>query len=539
MAKQREEWGSKLGVILAVAGSAIGLGNFLRFPVKAALYGGGAFLIPYFVAFLLLGVPLAWMEWSMGRFGGRHGHGTGPGILDVMVRRPWAKYAGSIGIFGPMLIGFYYIYIESWLLGFTWYSFTGELMAAVQAGKVGELFGSFITLERTLGVGPDWLAAVPVALLFFVITFLLNFGVLWLGVRRGIERLNELAVPLLLGMGLILLARVLTLPDIGRGLAFMWNPDFSRLLEPRVWLEASGQIFFTLSVGIGVILTYASYVKRNQDIALSSLTACGANEFAEVILGGTIVIPMAIVVFGAANVEEIAKMGTFGLGFQTMPMVFGELPLGAVFQGIWFGMLFVAGLTSSISILQPSLTFLEDELAFSRRAAVGTAAGFQLAAGLVAVFGLTAGAVDEMDFWGGTFLLVLFGTMEAVVFSWIFGVDKGLAELNEGSHLRLPKIMRFVFKYVTPAYLLLVLGAWMYTDGWATMTLANIRRDEMVSFMGYAMSKVEFIWGVRLFLLVVFLMVNGAIWWAWRNRRLVREESLARALNDLEQGGAR
>jgi SNF family Na+-dependent transporter len=116
--------------------------------------------------------------------------------------------------------------------------------------------------------------------------------------------------------------RVLTIPGIERGLAFMWNPDFSRLSEPRVWLEASGQMFFTLSIGIGAILTYASYVKRRQDILLSSLSACSANEFAEVILGGTIVIPMAIVVYGAANIQEIASMGTFGLGFNTMPIIF-------------------------------------------------------------------------------------------------------------------------------------------------------------------------------------------------------------------------
>jgi neurotransmitter:Na+ symporter, NSS family len=136
-------------VILAVAGSAIGLGNFLRFPVKAVAYGGGAFLIPYFVALFLLGIPLAWMEWTLGRYGGGYGHGSAPGILNIVVRKPWAKYLGSFGVYGPLLIFFYYTHIESWLLGFAWYAFTGDLMAAVNANAVSEFFTT-ISLKKRL-----------------------------------------------------------------------------------------------------------------------------------------------------------------------------------------------------------------------------------------------------------------------------------------------------------------------------------------------------------------------------------------------------
>ncbi len=280
MKKKRENWGSKIGVIFAVAGSAIGLGNFLRFPVKAATNGGGTFLIPYFIALFLIGIPVAWIEWSLGRHGGKYGHGSAPGILNAITRRPWAKYLGSLGIFGPLLIFFYYCYIESWLLGFTWYSLTGELSKATASGQIGTFFGDYIGLKTVIFAG------IPSAFFFFIITFLTNFIVIYLGIRRGIELLNEVALPAIFALGLLLLLRTLTLPNIGQGLGYMWNPDLSKLFDSKVWFEAAGQIFFTLSVGIGVILTYASYVRKKQDIALSSLTSCATNEFAEVIVGG-------------------------------------------------------------------------------------------------------------------------------------------------------------------------------------------------------------------------------------------------------------
>ena len=129
--RKRQAWGSKIGVILAVAGSAVGLGNFLRFPVQAAQNGGGAFMIPYFIALLLLGIPLMWIEWAVGRYGGLFGHGTAPGVFHSLWKNRFIKYFGVIGIFGPLIIFIYYTYIESWLLGYAFYSITGQLSSAV------------------------------------------------------------------------------------------------------------------------------------------------------------------------------------------------------------------------------------------------------------------------------------------------------------------------------------------------------------------------------------------------------------------------
>ncbi|MBN1127528.1 MAG: sodium-dependent transporter [Chitinispirillaceae bacterium] len=524
MPKIREHWGSKLGVILAVAGSAIGLGNFLRFPVKAATYGGGAFLIPYFIALLLVGIPLAWMEWTLGRYGGRFAHGSGPGILSSVVRHPLAKYIGSMGVLIPLLIYSYYVYIESWLVGFAWYSLTGELMRQVSANTVTVFFGDYI------GFKLDLFSGVPAALVFYVLTFALNITVVSLGIRRGIEMLSKVAMPVILLLGIALLVRVLTLPGIGRGMAFMWNPDFSQLLNPRVWLEASGQIFFTLSLGIGSILTYASYVKQKQDVALSSLSSCAANEFAEVILGGTIVIPLAVVMFGA-NLDEIAKMGTFGLGLNTMPLIFGSMPLPALLQFIWFALLSFAGITSSISMLQPPISFFEDALSIRRRGAVTIVAIVALALSLVAVLGLEAGAVDEMDFWGGTCLLVVFGTIEAFIFSWIFGINRGWDALHHGAHITLPLAFKFVMKYVTPFYLALILIAWLISDGWNVIMLRNIDPAAQVTFCSIAMSKVAFVAFIRTLLLAVWAGIIAVIFWSWKYHR--HEERI----NRIAEGG--
>lgn len=511
--KQREYWGSKLGVILAVAGSAIGLGNFLRFPVKAATYGGGAFLIPYLVALLVLGIPLAWVEWTLGRFGGKHSFGSAPGILTVVTGKKWAKYLGSLGVIGPLLLFFYYIYIESWLLGFSWYALTGELMQAVSSNTVSELFGSYITLKKMLFSGT------PAALVFFGITYILNFGIIGFGIRRGIEQINKFALPLIFFLGIILFVRVLTIPGINRGLGFMWNPDYSSLLKPKVWLEASGQIFFTLSIGIGTILTYASYVKKDQDVALSSLSSCAANSFVEVILGGTIVIPLAIVLFGANNVEQVAKVGTFGLGFNTMPILFGKMPLGSLLQVVWFILLFFAGITSSISIIQPAVSFLEDEVGWKHGKSVLSVASVSLVACLIAIFGLSAGAVDELDFWGGTFSLVIFGTIEAILFAWVFGIDKGWEELNRGSHIRLPIFFKFVMKYITPVYLLMILSAWLITDGWSFILLKGINPTESVEFFSFTVKKIAFVSVFRFFLLGLLMAVNAMIFLVWKKRQ--------------------
>ena len=522
MQNNRENWGSKIGVILAVAGSAVGLGNFLRFPVQAATNGGGAFIIPYLIAFLFLGIPLAWMEWTLGRYAGRHNYGTAPSTLHIIFdkKKPWAKHLGSIGLLPPLFIVFYYVFIQSWILAFAYYSLTGKLMEVTAQGSaaVTQFFGDFIMLKTC--VGP-----VPSAIIFFLITFACNMTVLALGVRKGIERVNKICMPILLFLGIVLVIRVLTLPDIGKGLAFMWNPNFSELANPKVWMAAAGQVFFTMSLGMGIIWCYASYLKPKEDLVLSSLTASATNGLAEIIIGGTVVIPIAVIIAGA-NIEECAKLGTFGLGFQTMPYVFGTLPLGGALQALWFALLFFAGITSAISIIQPLISFCEDDLKFTRKKSVTTISIIIFIGSLTAIFGLAAGTVDELDFWGGTFLLVVFGAIQAIIFSFVLGRRKSqivqpgesvaFALMNEGAQLKLPRFFRPIIQYVCPAYLIILLVSYTFTDGLPLITLSNIPADAKVTFLGSEFSQLNFTWGFRGFMLLLVVLLNIAIAYAWR-----------------------
>jgi NSS family neurotransmitter:Na+ symporter len=510
----RDSWGSRLGVIMAVAGSAVGLGNFLRFPVQAARNGGGAFMIPYFVALLLVGIPLMWIEWSIGRYGGGLEHSSAPGVFhSLREKNRFIKYFGVVGIFGPLVIMIYYTYIESWTLAYSFFSLTQKYSSIVDQASMQSFLRGFQGLERN-----EYFSSIATAYIFFLITFVLNMIVLSRGIRGGIEKFCKFAMPTLLLFGVILAVRVLTLgtPDPARpdwnivnGLGYLWNPDFSQLKNAKVWLAATGQIFFTLSVGMGVILTYASYLKKGDDVALSGLTAVSMNETAEVILGGSIVIPAAFVFFGAASMGALANSGAFNLGFVTMPLIFGKMPFSEILGFLWFGLLFLAGVTSSVSMAQPAIAFLEDEFNISRQRAVQIfgVVTFVLCNG--AIFFLGKGVVDELDFWGGTFCLVIFATLEVILFGWVFGINRAWEEAHHGADMKIPGIYKHIIKYVTPVFLLVILTAWFFQEWLPIIRMDNVSAADR-----------PYILATRVGLWILFLALAVMVKIAWKKRRV-------------------
>ena len=494
---------------MAVAGSAVGLGNFLRFPVQAAQNGGGAFMIPYFISFLLLGIPLMWIEWAIGRYGGLFGHGSAPFIFDKLWKNRALKYLGVIGIFGPVVIFIYYTYIESWLLGYAFFAITGKLLAFTTPQSMK----NFLLAYQGLAPGSNlWMAYI-----FFLITFAINIWILYRGIKGGIEWLCNWAMPVLFTFGIIVAIRVLTLgapnpqiPDwnILNGLGFLWNPDFSVLTNAKVWLAAAGQIFFTLSVGIGCILTYASYLSHGDDVVLSGLSAASTNEFAEVILGGSIVIPAAFAFLGPIGATQAAQSGAFNLGFVTMPLIFGRIPLGEIFALLWFALLFLAGITSSVSLAEPAIAFVRDEFKLDRNRSVLI---FALATFLLcqpAIFFLGHGVVDELDFWGGTFALVLFATIETILFVWVFGMDKAWEEMHRGAELNIPRFYRFIMKYITPAFLLFILGFWFIQQALPTLMMKGVSAENL-----------PFILATRIGLVLLFLAIAILVRIAYYRRK--------------------
>jgi SNF family Na+-dependent transporter len=519
----REAWASRIGLILAMAGNAIGLGNFLRFPVQAAQNGGGAFMIPYFIALLLLGIPLMWVEWAIGRHGGQYGYGSAAGAFGSLVKSrtgsTLANFLGSLGISVPISFAIYYCYIESWTLAYSTFSITGKYFGILDRDSMLNFLQSFqgVTIsEHFAGLGT--------ALVFYLITLSINVWVLSRGIAQGIERLAKIAMPTLFVFAIILVVRSWTLgtPDpnvpensIINGFGYLWNPDFSQITKARPWLAAAGQIFFTLSIGTGSILTYASYLKRKDDIALTGLSTSITNEFCEVILGGSIAIPVAVAFFGLMETKEIAQGGAFNLGFAAMPIIFQKLPLGQIFGAMWFLLLFFAGITSSVALCSPAMAFLQDQMKLSRQKAAMVVGAALVACGLPVVLFLGHGFLDEMDFWAGTFGLVVFAMIEVIIFAWVFGMKRAWTEINEGADIRIPGIFKFIIQFITPVYLIGLLLFWGIQDGIPVLLMR-----------GKPSADIPYLWGARAMMLSLTVISVILIARAYK-KGTIRHETIA------------
>ncbi len=522
---RQDAWGSRIGVILAVAGSAVGLGNFLRFPGLAAQYGGGAFMIPYFIAFFILGLPIAWVEWSFGRYGGRRGFNSSPGIFFAGTGSKAAGYLGVLGLLIPVIIYMYYVNIEAWCLGYAWKYLMGTMPTA--SGAAGDYISHYAGIE---GNGVVFTRPWDSALVFLAICFIVNFFLIYRGLSRGIELFCMYAMPALIVIALIILVRVLTLgtPDpagfpernVLGGLGYMWNPTtsdkgfWSSLANPEMWLAAAGQIFFSLSVGLGVIITYASYLRRDDDIALSSLTAAAGNGFCEVVLGGLMTIPAAFIFLGVISPDKLDS--TFQLAFNVLPSVFENMPGGRVFGFLFFFLLFLAAVTSSLSMLQPAIAFLEEGLGLNRKASVALLGFITLVGALYVTYfskGLTA--LDTLDFWVANFCIYLLATVMVILYGWVLGVDRGMQELDEGAEIRVPRPIKFVIKYIAPLYLIVIFAFWAYSQfvhpflaGEMAPRLQQIRDNWVVDF------SLAFI-GI---VLVLFLLLIAQAMRRWQQR---------------------
>ena len=524
-----ENWGSKIGVILAVAGSAVGLGNFLRFPGLAATNGGGVFMIPYFISMLILGIPICWVEWCMGRYGGTRGYNSAPGIFTVLWRTSYSKYFGALALIIPVVIYMYYVYIEAWCLSYaidyasgTMQRLADNALPEQQTQAFGNHFG------RLVGMSENGFPHQR-GVLILAIVFGTNFYLIFRGLTRGIEKFCKFAMPLLIACAIIILFRVLTLgtPDpthpeanINNALGFMWNPKadatgstWGNLANPELWLAASGQIFFSLSVGFGIILNYASYLRKNDDVALSGLTASATNQFCEVCLGGLITVPVAFLFLGASGLTKEVLGSPMALGFHTLPTVFCRMPAGQWFGAIWFFMLFTAAITSSLSMLQPAIAFLEEGFNLGRRASV-TCLGFIVATGslIVVYFSKNLLALDTMDFWVGTVLIYTLATIQVITVGWVFGIKRAKEEVSRGAELHIPNFFWFIIKYISPLYLLTIFAAWCYNSIPDKIAdIQNLPRDDrhvVLFVLGFLLAALLF------FTMLVYLSGKR---WRWQD----------------------
>lgn len=551
---QREHWGSRIGLVLAMAGNAIGLGNFLRFPGQAAANGGGAFLIPYFICLILMAIPLMWLEWAQGRYGGVRGHGTTPAMFQLMWRHPIAKYLGVFGLFIPMLILFYYSYLGSWTLGYSLKTLTGNMpkveKTALHEGMTADEISQTVLAPFSSALGeysgeqPDSVFLKPdgFTLSVFAVVFVLTLWLMIRGVSGGIEWLAKFAMPMLFILAVILMIRVFTLGHpvseeygVMNGIAFLWEPkwyierdgrEVFVLLDYKTWLAAAGQVFFSLSLGMGAIQCYASYLRRKDDVALTGLSTTASNSFAEVVLGASIALPAASAFFGVAAAQMIASKGSFYLGFVSMPAIFSFLPAGNILGFLWFLLLFFAAMTSVVAMAQPIMAFLEDEFGLNRTRAA-------MVLGLIWLIGVQfsiwiKGGIDIYDYWSGTFGPPLLALIEVILMMWIFGGDKIWAEIQEGALLKVPRFFYYCAKYITPIILgaILLFWAWdnvvLYFRDFFTAINEGKPFTRAIEPVGEAGPHV---WLVRGFIILVFFLQIFAIWYTWnvRNKGRTRE----------------
>ena len=484
MAQNTERWGSRLGLILAMAGNAVGLGNFLRFPIQAVQNGGGAFIIPYIVSFVLLGLPLLLIEWSTGRYGGSFGFNSPPYIMKTMNKRKLWKYIGGLGLFSNFVIAAYYCYIESWTMSYVYHSIIGTFRGMTE-GQVSAFFDSYLDISTsTTGIPYE-------ALIFYILCLVLNIWILSRGLQKGIEKLSKICMPLLIVFGLFLVVKAFTIKagadgavyDGMVGFNFLWTPQFDSLKDPKVWLAAAGQIFFTLSLGMGCIQCYASYLRKNDDIALNAMTTGFTNEFCEVIIGSSIIIPISIVYFGIDKVVELVGLGGFGLGFRSMPFLFGQWGnvIGAIAGAAFFGLLFFAGITSTVAMGSPIVAFLKDGFGWERKKSTLLFGLIIFLLGLPTVLFFQKGVFDQYDYWGGTVSLFVFAMFEAILFSWVIGADKGWAMIHQGADIKVPKVFKFILKYITPVMLIVIFLSALVKpkgDDWSLISIKGWELDD-------------------------------------------------------------
>ena len=407
-APQRAEWTGQFGFIISAIGSAVGLGNIWRFPGVAYENGGGAFLIPYIVALLTAGIPILFLDYAIGhRF-----RGSAP----LALRRIAGKLGEGIGWFQVMIcvfIAIYYTAVLAWASSYFVYSF--DLTWGDDAA--GFFTGEYLQLSEE----PFSMTFVPAVLIPLIVMWVVALVVLGAGVVKGVQRLNMIAIPLLVVGFLILVVRALFLPGAAEGLNALFTPDFAALADPSVWVAAYSQIFFSLSVAFGIMMTYASYRRRRSNMTSPGLVVAFGNSSFEILAGIGVFATLGFFAHqqGVA-VADLEGLKGVGLAFMTFPAIAAQMPGGEIFGALFFGALTLAGLTSMISIMEVILAGVMDKFGLTRRRAVYGIGGV-LAVISVVLFGTQSGltALDTIDNWSNNIGIVASAVVMTVTVLWI------------------------------------------------------------------------------------------------------------------------
>lgn len=440
---KREQWGSKIGFILAAAGSAIGLGNIWKFPYLAGENGGGAFVLVYLICIIVLGLPIMIAEIVIGR----HTEKDPVGAFKIIAEgsKRW-ELVGYLGVATGFFILTYYCTVGGWTIGYVVKSVTGAIMQMGDTKAAESAFAEFVQNPFTM---------VFYHLLFIGITMMIVIG----GVKKGIEKWNKILLPMLFVILIVLIVKSNTMEGSSKGLLFYLKPDFSKITI-KVIIEAMGQCFFSLSLGMGAMITYGSYLNRSEKILKSSLQIAGLDTLAAFLSG--------LVIFPAVFAVGMTPDKGPGLTFNILPVVFAKMDFGAVFSTLFFLLLLIAAITSNVSLLEVVVAYITDEKGWSRKKAVLVFGSMifllgipaSLSFGVLKDFTIFFGSnyFDFMDKLTSIYMLPIGGLFIALCLGWRYGLHKTAHELDtDTSFFYLKEIWAFTIKYISPVILFVII----------------------------------------------------------------------------------
>ncbi len=440
--KKRPLFSNRLSIITVAAGSAIGLGNIWKFPYITGKNGGAAFIIVYLCCIALIGLPVLISDFMIGRRGGKNVVGSFRALAGD--RSPWL-FGGFIALFGSATVLSFYGVVAGWSLGYVVKAVSNGF-AGKSPAEVGAMFNDFVTSP---------IAPIAYQLIFMSITA----GVVYAGVKKGIEAFSKVMMPILIGIIVLLCIRSLTLPGAEGGIAFLFKPDFSKLSAAGV-LDALGHAFFTLSLGVGTMITYGSYIDKDENLATTALQICIADTVIALLAG--------IAIFPAVFAFGVEPGQGPGLVFVTLPNIFVQMPGGYFFCILFFLLLAVAALTSSISMLEVSVAYASEDLGISRKRA--TLFLTALISGVGIICSLSLGQYREsLTLFGKNFFdladfavsnveMPIGGAISVLFIGWVLKRQKSEEELTCHGKIKVPLIAAFIFtaKYLAPVGIAIV-----------------------------------------------------------------------------------
>lgn len=446
MAEPRERWRSRPVFVMAAIGSAVGLGNIWRFPYIAGKYGGGAFLIPYFIAMLTAGVPLVVLEYGLGQYF----QSGAPGAMRKINKR--FEWVGWWALLVGTCISFYYAVILAWCWNYLYFSF--KLAWQPDAEAFFEQFTSLGSKGPWDFKGISWPIVVGLALTWIAVYLIIRKGV------KNVGRVVMVTVPLPLILLVILLIRGMTLPGWSEGVKYYLTPRWEEFLKPDVWLAAYGQVFFSLSLGFGILIAYASYEASNAEITnnafITSLANCGTSFFAGLVVFSTVGF---LAQDQGKAVADIAASGG-GLAFITYPSAISRMPLASLVGVLFFIALLTLGIDSLFSLVEAAVAGIQDKWRVSRAKVTVSLCVLGFLVGLLYCTGAGSTWLDIVDHWMNKYGLALVGLAECLIVAYAFNTRVFVRYIDSVSEIKLKYWWQICIRIVTPT----ILGASVVVD---------------------------------------------------------------------------